>query len=87
LCSSDLRIAAHAAEIHKQVGGWLCFSGGMGTGPHSGCNLLGWTEPEAQIFAREAMRLGVPEASILVEDQAANTVGRGPLARTRACSY
>ena len=73
LCSSDLRVAAHAAALHKTLGGWLCFSGGIGSGPHSGANLRGWTEPEAVIFAREAARCGVPEASILVEDRATNT--------------
>ena len=74
LCSSDLRVAQHAAALHKKLGGWLCFSGGMGTGPHSGANLLGWTEPEAVIFAREATRCGVEEsASLLVEPAATNT--------------
>lgn len=75
LCSSDLRVAAHAAALHESIGGsaWLCFSGGMGTGPHSGANLLGWTEPEAVVFAREAVRCGAAESSIIVEDRAANT--------------
>ena len=35
LCSSDLTIAAHAAALHRRLGGWLCFSGGYGAGPHS----------------------------------------------------
>ena len=73
LCSSDLRVARHAAKLHQELGGWLCFSGGHGTGPHSGANLMGWTEPEAVIFAREATKCGVPEESILVEASATNT--------------
>jgi len=73
LCSSDLRVARHAAKLHQELGGWLCFSGGHGTGPHSGANLMGWAEPEAVIFAREAAQCGVPEATILVEPCAANT--------------
>ena len=73
LCSSDLRVARHAAKLHLELGGWLCFSGGHGTGPHSGANLMGWTEPEAVIFAREAAKCGVPEDSILVEAAATNT--------------
>jgi len=73
LCSSDLRVAQHAAQLHRELGGWLCFSGGMGTGPHSGANLLGWTEPEAVVFAREVAKCGVPEQSIIVECEATNT--------------
>ena len=73
LCSSDLRVAQHAARLHKKLGGWLCFSGGMGSGPHSGANLLGWTEAEAIIFAREAVRCGVPQQAILIEPKATNT--------------
>jgi hypothetical protein len=33
---------------------YLLFSGGMGTGPHSGANLLGWTEPEADVLSERA---------------------------------
>lgn len=55
LCSSDIRVAQHAAQLHLQgYGAWVLFSGGFGTGPHSGKNLLGWTDPEAVVFAREA---------------------------------
>ena len=86
LCSSDLRVARHAAALHQQLGGWLCFSGGMGTGPHSGANLLGWTQPEAVIFAAEAERCGVPRDAILVEDQATNTGENVTLSRALLAS-
>ena len=86
LCSSDLRVAKHAAELHNRLGGWLCFSGGMGTGPHSGANLLGWTEPEAVIFANEAARCGVPNDSILIEPAASNTGENVSLSRALLAS-
>lgn len=73
LCSSDLRVAQHAAQLHRKLGGWLCFSGGKGTGPHSGANLLGWADAEAIVFAREAARIGIPEETILIEPEATNT--------------
>lgn len=74
LGSNDIRAAQHSAELyHKGLAPWLLFTGGMGTGMHSGANLLSWTEPEAVVFAREAERLGVPSASIIVEDKATNT--------------
>merc|ERR1719362_900187 len=55
------------------LGKWLLFSGGFGTGPHSGANLLGWTSPEAEVFAEEAVRCGMSRGSILVESCARNT--------------
>jgi uncharacterized SAM-binding protein YcdF (DUF218 family) len=88
LCSSDLRVARHAAELHKKLGGWLCFTGGMGTGPHSGANLLGWAEPEAVIFAREAVeRCGVPKDEVLVEADARNTGENVSLSRALLASH
>ena len=47
----------------------------MGTGPHSGANLLGWTEPEAVVFGREAERCGVPSGEILVDDATGEVTG------------
>ena len=74
LGSADIRAAQHSAELfHKGLAPWLLFTGGMGTGMHSGANLLSWTEPEAVIFSREAELLGVPSSSIIVEDKASNT--------------
>eukprot|EP01051_Picozoa_sp_SAG22_P002528 SAG22_NODE_114_length_19318_cov_13.809980_2_plen_266_part_00 len=76
LCSSDLRVADHAAALLADEGlglDWLVFSGGFGTGPHSGANLLGWTEPEAEVFAARARALGADPAKLLVEPEATNT--------------
>lgn len=67
-------MAAHAAALFQAGWGkWILFTGGFGTGPHSGANLLGWTKPEAQIFADEAVRLGVPPDAIIVENSASNS--------------
>ena len=33
---------------------FLLFSGGTGTGPHSGANMLGWSDPEAVVLSRRA---------------------------------
>ena len=50
LGSNDIRAAQHSAELyHKGLAPWLLFTGGMGTGMHSGANLLSWTEPEARV--------------------------------------
>ena len=74
LCSHDTRVAEHAASCFlRGTGKWLLFSGGHGTGPHSGRNLHGWTDPEADIFARIAIDMGVPESHIFVENRSANS--------------
>ena len=74
LGSSDLRVATYAAELFKRgLAPWLVFSGGVGTGPHSGCNLLGWDRPEAEVMADEAVRCGVPRENILVEPASRNS--------------
>ena len=73
-CSHDIRVAEHAVQLYQQgFGKWIVFSGGFGTGPHSGANLNGWTRPEAEIFAEVAFRAGLPEEAVLVESAAANT--------------
>ena len=69
LGSHDLRVGERAAELYLE--GWaplLIFSGGLG-------NLTKglWTETEADQFAALAMRIGVPEKSILVENKSTNT--------------
>ena len=67
LCSHDLRVASHGAKLFLEgFGNWIIFSGGFGTGPHSGANLNGWTRPEADIFAEEAISLGVPADKVLI---------------------
>jgi len=74
LGSSDIRVAQHAAQLfNKGVAEWLCFSGGIGTGPHSGKNLLGWESSEASVFAAEAIKCGVSKDRILIESESRNT--------------
>jgi uncharacterized SAM-binding protein YcdF (DUF218 family) len=67
--SHDLRVAARGAELFLEgLAPLLVFSGGLG-------NLTReiWDEPEARKFARIARSRGVPEESILIEDQSTNT--------------
>ena len=59
---------------------YLLFSGGMGTGPHSGANLCGWKEPEADVLAHHAKAYIasvrpdlLPHLRMLVENQAKNS--------------
>ena len=73
-CSHDLRVADHAVDLYKRkLSQRLVFSGGFGTGPHSGKNLHGWTQPEATIFAERALELGVPKEDIILEKESTNT--------------
>jgi uncharacterized SAM-binding protein YcdF (DUF218 family) len=67
--SHDLRVAERGAELFLQgLAPLLVFSGGLG-------NLTReiWDEPEARKFARIARSRGVPDESILIEDQSTNT--------------
>ena len=69
LCSHDKTVAERGAELFLE--GWaplLIFSGGLGAITRGM-----WTEPEADLFARIARNRGVPEASVLVENQSTNT--------------
>jgi uncharacterized SAM-binding protein YcdF (DUF218 family) len=69
LGSHDLRVAERAAELYLE--GWaplVIFSGGLGNFTKGM-----WTETEADQFAAIAIRMGVPEASILVENKSTNT--------------
>jgi uncharacterized SAM-binding protein YcdF (DUF218 family) len=69
LCSHDMIVAERGAELFLE--GWaplLVFSGGLGAITR---NL--WKDPEANRFARIAMRMGVPEDKILVENRSTNT--------------
>ena len=72
--SHDVRVAHWAVKLKKKYkSAVLLFSGGIGTGPHSGFNLNGWKDPEADIFAEVARKSGVPENEILVENRAKNS--------------
>ena len=69
LGSSDLRVAAYAAELFMQgYGDYLVISGGYGKFTK---DLFHKTE--AEIFADIAIQKGVPKEKILLETQAANT--------------
>ncbi|MEO7120784.1 MAG: YdcF family protein [Ginsengibacter sp.] len=69
LGSHDLRVAERAAQLYLE--GWAPFiimSGGLG-------NLTKetWTQPEADQFAAIAIKNGVPEKNIFIENQSTNT--------------
>lgn len=68
LGSNDVRVAEYAAELYaRQLAPLLLFSGGMGrfTGA--------WSVPEAELFAQTAIKAGVPEDRILLENKSTNT--------------
>ncbi len=67
--SHDLRVAEHGARLYLE--GWaplIVFSGGLGNQTR---NI--WKEAEADIFARLANDMGVPEEKMLIENQSTNT--------------
>lgn len=69
LCSNDVRVAEHAADLF--LAGWaplLIFSGGVGelTRGLFDCS-------EAEHFAKIAIERGVPESQILIEPNSTNT--------------
>jgi uncharacterized SAM-binding protein YcdF (DUF218 family) len=69
LCSHDIVVAERGAELFLQ--GWaplLVFSGGLGV-----ITRHLWQDPEAERFARVAVRMGVPEERILIENRSTNT--------------
>src|SRR6185503_14807740 len=69
LCSHDERVAERAVQLFQEA--WaplVIFSGG-----HGSITKTLWDEPEAERFARIAVNLGVPRASILIEPQSTNT--------------
>jgi uncharacterized SAM-binding protein YcdF (DUF218 family) len=69
LCSHDLIVAERGARLWLE--NWsplLIFSGGLGSITK---NL--WSEPEADQFAKIAIKMGVPEEKILIENKSTNT--------------
>ena len=69
LGSHDLRVAERAAQLYLE--GWapmIIFSGGLGNFTKEI-----WTETEADLFAAIAIKLGVPEKDILIENKSTNT--------------
>jgi len=69
LCSYDTAVAERGAQLFLDT--WaplLIFSGGLGT-----ITKRLWSEPEADQFARIAVRMGVPSDRILIENRSTNT--------------
>lgn len=69
LCSHDTFVAEYAAQLF--LDGWaprLIFSGGLGA-----ITKALWSEPEAEKFAGIAIGMGVPAASVIVENRSTNT--------------
>lgn len=69
LCSHDKKVAERGAQLF--LDGWaplLIFSGGLGT-----ITKDFWTVPEAEQFAEIAVKMGVPEKNILIENKSTNT--------------
>lgn len=67
--SHDLRVGQHGAHLFQE--GWaqlLVFSGGFGDQTR---NL--WPVSEAEMFAREAVKLGIPKEKMLLETCSTNT--------------
>ena len=78
LCSYDTAVAERGAQLF--LDGWaplLIFSGGLGA-----ITKRLWSEPEADQFARIAIRLGVPADRILIENRSTNTGENVELTRT-----
>src|ERR1700752_3353621 len=69
LCSHDERVAERGAHLFLQgLAPLLIFSGGQGA-----ITQKLWNEPEAERFARIAMRMNVPHDAILIESKSTNT--------------
>jgi uncharacterized SAM-binding protein YcdF (DUF218 family) len=69
LCSHDARVAERGAQLFLEA--WaplLIFSGGLGV-----ITRHLWQEPEAALFARIALEMGVPRDRMLIEDRSTNT--------------
>lgn len=69
LGSMDTRVAERAADLYKQgYAPYILFSGGSGP-----LTKDIFSKPEAEMFAEIAMKLGVPENVILIENKSTNT--------------
>ena len=69
LGSSDIRAATRAAELYnKGYGKWLITTGGVGR-----LSKDTFSKPEAEVFADEAIRLGVPADKIIQEKESPNS--------------
>jgi uncharacterized SAM-binding protein YcdF (DUF218 family) len=69
LGSHDTRVAQRSAELFlSNYALLLLFSGGFGR-----LSDKNWTKPEAEVFAKIAMKLGVPKEKIIIENKSTNT--------------
>jgi hypothetical protein len=69
LGSPDIRVAHRAVDLFLQdFAPWIIFSGNLGRLTEDM-----WDRPEAEIFAEEALRMGVPKDKILIETRSTNT--------------
>ena len=69
LCSHDKKVAETGARLFlEQWAPLLIFAGGLGS-----ITKDMWTQPEADQFAQIAIRMGVPEDRILIENRSSNT--------------
>ena len=69
LCSHDERVAERGAQLFLEGSApLLIFSGGQGA-----ITKALWDEPEAERFARIAMKMNVPRENIVIEKNSTNT--------------
>ncbi len=69
LGSNDIRVAQKAAELWKAgYAPYILFSGNVGV-----LTKDSFAKPEAEVFAEEARKLGVPDGVILLEKESTNT--------------
>ncbi len=69
LGSHDTRVAERGAEVFLQgLAPIIVFSGYLGA-----LTLGSWERPEAEVFAEIAMKRGVPQDNILIENKSTNT--------------
>jgi hypothetical protein len=68
LGSHDVRVGKYAAQLY--LDGWaplLVMSGGIGRLTET------WHRPEAELFAEEAVKMGVPKDKMVIENKSTNT--------------
>jgi len=84
--TNDLRVARFAARLyHKGFGRSLVCTGGMA---HQGDLLAtNWHKTEAEMYADEAVALGVPVERIMLEPRAANTAENIRFTRELLCRH
>ena len=67
--SFDIKVAELGAELYlKGYAEYLLMTGGLGKG-----TLGRWTKPESEVFAEIALKKGVPESALIIENKSTNT--------------